>query len=596
MNAIELTNGIWRLALSEAGNLLSLTDGTIELVRPSLELPICELVFEKTGEKRAVNSATLMRHDPTSAAFRCTVDARTPVQFQYEWEIKNPDKSGTALTCSIDLSAAASLDTDVLLNWNWNLQLPFRERKLFAPLFDGRGLRTSGMKPRDWRYECAGGWGGNHSDRLAIPLLDESSNEALLHLAYFADPFFSTGLKFSTERPHGIFACEFLHAAGPQQFQRRVFGIYAHRGDSDTALNAYFEHAISNCPPGPSWLHEVAMQDYDYLSKKGQGWYRDIDKLTELIPRKDRHRVVMTLHAWYDFLGRYCLDESTGKLIREWTAMPGGDKIPMTLKDLHKRIAYAKDRGFRVFLYFADGVAIDSGSPTYTEEIVFRERDGQLRKHHWGGPDAIAQTYVMNPVHPRVQSFFHAYLDALLQEFGKEIDGLPWDETFTTKVGDISTGEHAGYAERAFLLLCKDLRDKVKAYNPEIAFMASDCTGIRLPLEDGSYWEPAPAQNAIVFDGTYQDSHCNPLAWSYGLFPNYRNVLWSCNWKPIENFEWTHYGVRAFGAPVAISNGWADNKGISDCSEVEIRKFMDLFEFRKNLKTRVRWIETRDDA
>jgi len=303
----------------------------------------------------------------------------------------------------------------------------------------------------------------------------------------------------------------------------------------------------------------------------------------------------MTLHGWYDLLGHYSYDESTGKLLPEWITMPGSDKITMTLDDMHKRVAYAKERRFRVALYFADGMAIDSGALNYAEEIVFREPNGQIRKHHWGGPDTIAQTYVMNPLHPRVRSFFHGYLKALLDEFGRDIDALNWDETFTIKTGDISTGEYPGYADRGFMLLCKELRDKVKAENPDIALIGSDCTGLMLPQDDGSYWWALPAQNALVFDGTFQDSQFYPTAWQYGLFPNYRNVLWSCNWQPFSHFDWTNTGVRVFGAPVPISNGWAEDKGISDCSEAEVKKIIELFEFKKNQHSRLCWLEASDE-
>ena len=146
------------------------------------------------------------------------------------------------------------------------------------------------------------------------------------------------------------------------------------------------------------------------------------------------------------------------------------------------------------------------------------------------------------------------------------------------------------------MLLCKELRDMIKAHNPEIAFMASDCTGLALPQEDNSFWRAHPAQNALVFDGTFQDSQFYPTAWQYGLFPNYRNVLWSCNWKPLENFDWTNTGVRIFGVPVPISNGWAEDKGIFDCTEAEVKKIMQLFEFRKNLVGRIHWLKATDES
>jgi hypothetical protein len=101
-----------------------------------------------------------------------------------------------------------------------------------------------------------------------------------------------------------------------------------------------------------------------------------------------------------------------------------------------------------------------------------------------------------------------------------------------------------------------------------------------------------PAQNALVFDGTYQDSQCYFTAWQYGVFPNYRNVLWSCNWQPVKNFEWSVLGVKGFGVPVPISNGWGEDKGISRYSDIETRRLMELFEFRKDRSYKVKWIES----
>jgi hypothetical protein len=594
MQTLKLTNGTWHLVLSEDGRLLSLSDGRNELVNADGTASICDLVLIGSGARKTVKSATLLRHDETSAAFEGTVDLGMPVHLRFDWEMQNPDESGNAVLCAVELSSNTNLDSDILLKWHWNIRLPFAQRKLFAPLFDGRGLRTALHIPRNWHYACAGAWGIDKSERLAIPMLDERSLDSNLHITHFADPFFSTGIHPWDGDSHGFVSCVFLQAASSKQFQKRSFSCYLHTGDADTALRAFFQYAIPNCPPGPNWLHDIAMVDYDYLSKKGQGWYRDIDRLTELIVPADRHRVLLTLHGWYDLLGHFSYNESAQKLLAEWITMPGRDKITMTLDDMHKRIAYAKECGFRVALYFADGMAIDSGASNYSEDIIYREPDGQLRKHHWGGPDTIAQTYIMNPVHPKVWLFFSGYLKALLEEFGKEIDALNWDETFTTKIGDVSK-DPPGYADRSFMLLCKELRDIVKAYNPEIAFLASDDTGLTLPQDDGSYWRALPAQNALVFDGTFQDSHFNPTAWQYGLFPNYRNVLWSCNWQPFKHFDWTNTGVRVFGAPVPISNGWAEDKGISDCSEAEVKKIMELFEFRKNRRGYLRWLEAFDE-
>jgi hypothetical protein len=587
MRNLLLTNGIWTLELTEQGHYVGLKSPSV-LLHAALTGPtLCEFSYGAPRKRVSVTSARLVRRTPSRAEFETVLDIDCPVTLRFVYGLSQPDEHGTAVQCTIVILPERPLQTDVHLRWFWDVRFSAARTSLFAPLFDGRGLRTSRIKHQEYHYVCAGGGGGG--ERLSIPLVDERAIESPLRVARFADPFFSTGIRLPSDENPGEFECSYPGAVGPRQFPERVFGHYLYDGDEEVALDGFFRFAIPGCPPGPAWLHDIAMVHYDYLSEKGKGWFRDIDRLVELVAPEDRGRVALTLHGWYDLLGRYCFDEKTQKLDSQWTVMPRGDRGEMTLKEIHRRIAYGRERGFRVFLYYADGMAIDSGAPNYAEDIVFREPDRSLRKHHWAGPDTLTQTYIMNPIHPRVQEFFRGYTRALLNEFGEEIDGLTWDETFTTRVGDLSPGE--GYADREFMLLSHELRSIVKRQYPDMAFMASDCTGLTLPQEDGSIWSARPAQNALVFDGTYQDSQCYPTAWQYGLFPNYRNVLWSCNWQPTRNFEWTVLGVKAFGAPVAISNGWGESKGISRYSEQETAKVLQLFQFRKEQRGRVRWIE-----
>jgi len=84
---------------------------------------------------------------------------------------------------------------------------------------------------------------------------------------------------------------------------------------------------------------------------------------------------------------------------------------------------------------------------------------------------------------------------------------------------------------------------------------------------------------------------CTAAGWSYGLFPNYRNVLWSCNWWDVQRFEYSRYGVETFNAPVPISNGFGDYMGIGDMSAEQQKKVMDLFHKRKQDRMDISWIE-----
>jgi hypothetical protein len=100
------------------------------------------------------------------------------------------------------------------------------------------------------------------------------------------------------------------------------------------------------------------------------------------------------------------------------------------------------------------------------------------------------------------------------------------------------------------------------------------------------------APYALVTHGTYQDSWCTPVGWSYGLLPNYRNVLWSCNWAPITRFDYSRYAVETFNVPVPISNGASgDDIGIGEMTAEQQKKIIALFNQRKERRMDIGWIE-----
>jgi len=168
-----------------------------------------------------------------------------------------------------------------------------------------------------------------------------------------------------------------------------------------------------------------------------------------------------------------------------------------------------------------------------------------------------------------VVRWYSNYLRALLDAYGPEVDGFVWDETFHVKLGSITRHPEPAYCDRAMLDLLGTLRRQVKAADPEKVFLASDCLGV---CGSASY--------ALLADGTFQDTHCKPSAWSYGLFPNWRNTLWSCNWGAVSHFSWTRWGVENVGTPVSISNGWGDDNGPSEWTPNLQDVVVDLFHRR----------------
>jgi hypothetical protein len=339
--------------------------------------------------------------------------------------------------------------------------------------------------------------------------------------------------------------------------------------DFSEALDLFYSKMLPDVPPGPAWLHDVAMVGYDFLSDGGRGWERDAQALAEWLKPEERKRVAMCLHGAYDALGVYCFDAKAGKMKNEWLAFGRTRKVKMTQEEIRRRLDAARKLGFRVLLYFGDGVNMDSGVPEYRPDWIYKDEKGRPIPG-WQGPDTFDKTYAMDPANPEVAAWFKAYLKALLEAFGPNLDGVVWDETFHIRIG--MTSPH-GYCDRAMMALVRDLTHEMHAYDKNKVFLASDCAGV-------SGWQDVPGY-AMMSDGMYQDTHCEPVAWSYALFPCYRNTLWSCNWKPLTNFEWTRWGRETFGTPVAYTNGWDDDRGPSEWTEAEREKFLKLFRLDK---------------
>jgi len=531
-----------------------------------------------------------------------------PLSVEYYIELRELSGGAVALAQTTTLRSERPLKKNVAVHLPKNIQLPATGRRVFLPLKNGIGRRKPVADPDNqngYAFQFAGSYQSewfDWADLLAIPLIDEYSDSANLHATMCADPMFSTFFRLALGESAGDVSWLYKEPVGISQPEQRSIYTILHSGDSDRALNLFYETALAEVNPGPAWLHEVAMVNYDYMSKNGKGWYADIDALTKLIPRDDRHRVVTTLHAWYDVVGRYTFNHGKRTLDEKWIAFPGArdpglqhlkeipnsnwqkaslealQPVEMSRADMHQRIRYAKERGFRVVLYFADGLNSCEGAGESDPSRI-------LRRGGWSGPDTKGAVFCQNPLHPAVRDFYTSYLQALLDEYGKEIDGLVWDETFGVDPGCMGTEQVPGFADRAMMSLVKDLTAMVSAHNSSLAFLASDCIGVLRQFV-------TKAPYCLVAHGSFQDSHCGPEAWPYGLFPNYRNVLWSCNWSPVTKLSYTEYGVRTFGVPVSISNGsFGDDIGIAEMKAADVQKIMALFALAKSAPMKIGWIE-----
>ena len=500
-----------------------------------------------------------------------------------EWQIRSEARLASDLTVSVE-SGLRALPADTWL-----------------PLINGLGAPLGTNQAAAYRF--AGTLPGPGT-LLALPMVSvpkepSSSRSRPGRLLVAADPYYS--VRFT---PRGLEWTYPAQAGLEDGCERRTIAITSHDGSPEQSLDWFFRTVLADVPAGPKWLHDIALVDYDYLSDEGRGWFRDLNALAAALPKADRHQVLFCLHGWYDFLGRYCFDSQTGKLDREWTAFSNyetarkaaaygeieGDRVElgfgnckpvkMSLGEVHSRLKYARSRGFRAALYFADGLNAGDGLASFDASCV-------LQWGGWQGPDSKGRSYIQNPLHPKVRAFYVEYAKALLAEFGPEIDALNWDETFHVPAGQLGSAGAPGYADRAMMRLARELSRLVEEYNRkhhrQIAFLTSDCLG--------AFGQEIKGPYALVAHGTFQDSWCKPQAWSWGIFPNYRNVLWSCCWWPMTKWSWIDFAVRQYQAPVSLSNGWGNDRGLSEMTEPERARALALFNWRKDKPTKLKWFE-----
>jgi len=444
--------------------------------------------------------------------------------------------------------------------------------KILMPLKNGTIYQSGNMETsKIASYRCAGK-PEKYAQDLALPLLICSTGE--MGTAILTDPYFTSlydkgSIRWTYPKEVGF----------EDSVEKRTIIEIEGVSCLDEGMNMYYQTILKDVPAGPNWIKDIAMVSYDYMSDNGKGWYNDIDTLVTLIPLADRKKVALCLHGWYDIIGRYCYNEKTGKLDETWTNRIRG--MELSLADLHHRITYAKNKGFKVLMYFADGVLSSKGLPDYNVKEALIDT-GYL----WNGPDVLGGSYPRNIATSKNYNFYIKYAKALFTEFTPQVDGFVWDETFYIKMGHLGSRQYPSYLDRTQMRLVKEITSSLHSIAPNKAFFVSDAIGEEKEV-DTTYGGNIPPY-ALLADGCYQDSHNGPSFWSYGIFPNYRNVIWSCNWTPLTNFRYTVFGVYAYNTPVVFTNGWGDDRGFSEMSIEEQSNFINLFNYRKQFRTKLK--------
>ena len=553
-------------------------NGTVRLGAPVFE------VRQNDRAKALPVAVRLASHKCTGSTAQCeymlTVDYGTDERagkYRVTWAAVK-DKGRAVLRQVSRLSFDKPLPLDVTVTHA--VELPVTQAGMCTfPLRVGvvRGFAADASRGQSAFFTLGRGAAAREGHELAMPVIGlGDADTAGGTLALATDPY--CGVQFRVAHCNGgkapaasvMMATTYKGSLVPVTDERRTSALVFHRGGIDGMLTSFYD-TIPQIAPGAAWIHDIHLNYYDYLGNGGRGWFDDLKTLAQKIPPAHRKSVVACIHGWYDYLGRYCFDRKTGKLADEWIAFPRTRKTPMSKAEIHKRIRFAKQLGFRVVLYFADGLNSDSAMPDYPKNWIFKDERGNMRKG-WTGP-STGRTYTLDPSNPDVRRFFIGYAEALLAEYGREIDGLDWDEThYITQERLSKRGKSLSYADRDFMTLVGEITQRVqqwRKHNPDLVFLTSD-------LVSGRARRRVPY--ALVSHGTYQDSAMDPASWPPGLLPNYRNCLWSCNWFPIRNRDRNRIAPEVYGLPQGLSNGYGDNVGPAqmkpDMLDAVIQRFL----------------------
>ncbi len=546
--------------------------------------------FGKDGAPRVLVVTNMESSSPTHLRLTYAPKAPNGVQMQIVQNIDLMARDDAwLLTDTFEISAEAPIGEDLEIRRFYTFPAGMAA-KAVAPLKNGWAKDiTPTDNPLQLEYRLGNAMtGANDGVELALPVLALSGagmSDAVLAM----DPWFSSLFRYRAFSGVSELSVHYRFASGTiplENPERRSACLWVPKKGFkgslfETAVDQFFVNALPDVPAGPAWLHGIAMVDYDYLSNNGRGWEQDVAELAKLLAPEERRRVALCFHGWYDAIGTYCYDASAKRMQDSWTAMERTRKVAMTKDEVRRKLRLAREQGFRVLMYFGDGMLQDSGTPGYRPEWDFTGADGN-RITGWQGPDTLDKTYARNPAHPEVVRWYQDYLGALLEAYGPDVDGFVWDETFYINTGMTTMTPAPAYADRAMMRLVKSLARQVRDADPEKVFLSSDDIGAAGPGAVPGY--------AMVAHGTYQDSWCRPSAWSFGLFPNWRNTLWSCNWKPFTGFGYTKWGVENFGVPVAVSRGWGDDRGVADWKPREKERILGLFRTRLAMQDRVRYL------
>ena len=168
--AILERNG-WRLQVTPSGEMVSFTDGNLELInrRPGDNRP---RLWSEGMRQYLCERPSVARREGATLVFQYDFSGQDNFSVHYELELQDLAPGMVTLKQKVGIQAAPKIDATVELTLPQNLQLPFENRKVFLPLKNGIGRRKpiQGFESEnEYVYPMAGGtsrWGSRNCWRF----------------------------------------------------------------------------------------------------------------------------------------------------------------------------------------------------------------------------------------------------------------------------------------------------------------------------------------------------------------------------------------------------------------------------------------------
>ena len=324
------------------------------------------------------------------------------------------------------------------------------------------------------------------------------------------------------------------------------------------------------------------MVGYDYLSDDGKGWDRDVRQLAEWLNPQERRRVALCLHGWYDAIGSYCYDAPVaafaGGLGRLWT-------------DAQDRAHHGGDEA-------ADATGPRAGIP---RAAVLRRRPGRRQRRARLSRRLDLSRRPRQP-DPRLARPGYVRADVLAQSRASGSRGLV-PRLPEGAARDVRRGGRR-------LRVGRDLRvqDSVRsprsrnrrtATGPCWRWSRNSRPAFTPAIRTRSSWRPIVRACSATFPATrwwptgpIRIPRATPAPGRGACSPTGGTCCGAATGPRVTGLDNTRYGVETFGVPVAISNGWGDDRGPAEWTADERDQILELFRRRLQQPERVRYLTT----